>query len=161
MDAHSYNVTVRRDVVDSEVLFVATVKEFPHVVVYSESAAEAYEEAVGVVRDLVEAAEEEGRVAPTPSSVSSEYTGRVTLRMPPSLHRKLAAAAEDGDVSLNLLIVTTLAEAMGAMAAQVNTQGITAEAQPVETNASVTSYSLDPGAVPTPQTQPFKLYAVN
>ncbi len=42
-----------------------------------------------------------------------EYSGRTLLRMPRSLHRDLADKARLEKVSLNQLIVTTLARAVG------------------------------------------------
>lgn len=43
-----------------------------------------------------------------------EYSGRIHLRMPRSLHRDLAHRAEQENVSLNQLIVTALARSVGA-----------------------------------------------
>ena len=43
-----------------------------------------------------------------------EYSGRVHLRMPRSLHRDLARRAEQEGVSLNQVIVTALARSVGA-----------------------------------------------
>lgn len=43
-----------------------------------------------------------------------EYSGKVNLRMPKSLHRDLARRAEREGVSLNQVIVTSLARSVGA-----------------------------------------------
>ena len=43
-----------------------------------------------------------------------EYSGKVNVRMPKSLHRDLAHRAEQEGVSLNQLIVTALARSVGA-----------------------------------------------
>lgn len=42
-----------------------------------------------------------------------QYSGKVNLRMPKSLHRDLVHDAEQEGVSLNQLIVATLARSMG------------------------------------------------
>lgn len=43
-----------------------------------------------------------------------EYSGKVNLRMPKSLHRDLAHRAQQEGVSLNQMIVTALARSVGA-----------------------------------------------
>lgn len=43
-----------------------------------------------------------------------EYSGKVNLRMPKSLHRDLARRAQEEGVSLNQMIVTALARSVGA-----------------------------------------------
>ncbi len=42
-----------------------------------------------------------------------EYSGKVNLRMPKSLHRDLVHRAQEEGVSLNQLIVTSLARSVG------------------------------------------------
>jgi antitoxin HicB len=51
-----------------------------------------------------------GRDVPTPSAPSGEWR----IQAPKSLHRRLAARAKREGVSLNLLTVSLLAEALGA-----------------------------------------------
>ena len=50
---------------------------------------------------------------PVPASGVEDYSGRVTLRVPRTLHRSLALMAEDEGVSLNQLMVTALADFRG------------------------------------------------
>ncbi|MDM7325204.1 MAG: toxin-antitoxin system HicB family antitoxin [Thermus sp.] len=57
----------------------------------------------------LEAAYEYGDEIPLPST-EREYSGRVLLRMPKSLHRRLAEEAEREGVSLNQYMVSLLAE---------------------------------------------------
>jgi predicted RNase H-like HicB family nuclease len=113
MDAHSYSIAVNRETEDGTQSFVATVREFPHVAVFADTPGEAYDEAVLVIQDLLDRATEEGRSAPQPLLPDPDYTGRVTLRLPIALHRRLATVAELESVSLNLLIVSYLAECAG------------------------------------------------
>ena len=51
---------------------------------------------------------------PVPEPVDEEPSGRVSLRMPSSLHARLARSASRQGVSLNLLLNTILAESQGA-----------------------------------------------
>lgn len=53
------------------------------------------------------------RVPEPGASSATEYSGRISLRMVPSLHEHLARIADRRDVSLNLLINTVLASYAG------------------------------------------------
>lgn len=110
--ASEYGITVRQEMVDGERLFVATVQELEHVLFLAETATEAYAGAQDIVEGLMEAAEEENRDFPKPKGsvvVDDDFSGRVTLRMPRSLHRMLAREADQESVSLNQLMLTKLA----------------------------------------------------
>lgn len=96
---------------DGEV-FAATVPELPGCV--AEGATR--EEALGNLQDALEswlsAALESGIEIPVPRGESEpeEYSGRFSVRVPRSLHRRLAMRAEAEGCSLNQLVSTALAE---------------------------------------------------
>lgn len=73
------------------------------------------EEAAGAVRtvmaDWIAAALADGRPVPTPKSAAT-HSGRLLVRMPPSLHAELARLADRERVSLNTLIVGVLGGAV-------------------------------------------------
>ena len=76
-----------------------------------ESADEAIAE-LDVARELwIETRLEDGLYVPEPAP--EEPSGRVTLRIPSSLHAKLIRVANRQGVSLNLLLTTVLAEYVG------------------------------------------------
>ena len=106
---YAYNITVRECVFDGESLFEARVKELPDVREYAESAREAYDLAIDSIETAAGMFAEAGRLFPLPASPQDQFSGRVTLRLPKSLHRALASAAEDEGVSLNQHLVTALA----------------------------------------------------
>lgn len=108
IDAHAYNITVRRGEYEGEMLFEARVKELPDLVEYGESFDEAYELAVDAVETTARALAEAGRDMPPPAIPADDYSGRVTLRVPKSLHRALAEAAEAEGSSLNQHLVKVL-----------------------------------------------------
>jgi hypothetical protein len=57
---------------------------------------------------------ERGATIPEPRSApATEYSGRVLLRMPPSLHRQVADLAEQDHTSLNATLVSLLSQALG------------------------------------------------
>ena len=74
------------------------------------------EEAVAMVQEAmalwIELALEDGALIPVPR-LTEEYSGKFVVRMPKSLHRDLAEAAQREGVSLNQLVVTELARAVG------------------------------------------------
>ena len=106
---YAYNITVRECAFDGESLFEARVKELPDVREYAESAREAYDLAIDTIETAAGMFAEAGRLFPLPASPQDQFSGRVTLRLPKSLHRALASAAEDEGVSLNQHLVTALA----------------------------------------------------
>ncbi len=116
-DAERYAVTTRKVVVDGEELWRATVRELPDLAEFAESREEAIELALDAIESLKASAAEDGRLFPEPAEDEEDYSGRVTLRLPKSLHREIALKAQDEDVSLNSYIVTNLALALSERAA--------------------------------------------
>jgi antitoxin HicB len=58
---------------------------------------------------------EQGLPIPEPNKES--YSGRFNVRLPKSLHRKLAKQAEEEEVSLNQFVTSLLAEGVGRKSA--------------------------------------------
>jgi predicted HicB family RNase H-like nuclease len=108
MNAHSYNITVRQVEEDGERLFEARIREFPDVLEFGDTAAEAYELAIDTIETTAEAFKEMDRKMPAPATFEDDYSGRVTLRVPKRLHRALAQHAEDESISLNQYLVSVL-----------------------------------------------------
>jgi predicted RNase H-like HicB family nuclease len=90
---------------------------------------ESAEEAVAqldVARELwIETRLEDGLGVPEPAP--EEPSGRVSLRMPSSLHAKLIRIAERQGVSLNLLLNSILAEYVGGASSQITLTDIVRE----------------------------------
>ncbi len=66
-------------------------------------------------RQWMRVALKRGLEIPPSDSVDDEFSGRLTLRLPKSLHRELAVMSTDEGVSLNQLILTILANGMGGV----------------------------------------------
>lgn len=82
-----------------------------------ETADEAIEQ-LDVARELwIETRLEDG--LPVPEPVQEEPSGRISLRMPSSLHAKLIRIADRQGVSLNLVLNSILAEYVGGIGAQI------------------------------------------
>ncbi|MGQ9533547.1 MAG: type II toxin-antitoxin system HicB family antitoxin [Desulfotomaculales bacterium] len=91
--------------------FVAEVAELPGCLTQGETLEELWAMVQDAKRAWIEAAIEEG--IPVPEPVSEEYSGRLVLRMPRSLHRALAERARSEGVSLNQFITYSLARVIG------------------------------------------------
>ncbi len=114
-DPHAYSITVRRTIVDDELLFVATVAELPSVSAIADSHSDAYEYVVDAIATLHKSASQMGHRFPDPMTPTSvEHSGRVTLRMPPWLHVQLELEAQRDNMSLNQTIITLLASKVTA-----------------------------------------------
>lgn len=117
-DPSDYTITVRRFYEDGTHAFKATVRELPHVQGLGSTYAEAYEMALEAIEGLQEMAAEDGAPFPKPALESStEWSGRVTLRLPKSLHRQATEVAEDEGVSFNQFLVTVITDAVARKSA--------------------------------------------
>ena len=97
---------------DSDGAFFAQILEFPGCFATGSTAAEALAALEDVAASWVEAALELGQTIPEPVGIS-DFSGRLLLRLPKSLHRKAALVAEMEGVSLNQFIVAALAQSIG------------------------------------------------
>lgn len=104
IDLEKYTFVIRRTDEDKEEPFVARVVEFPYLSAYGKTPDEAYEIAV----DTIRAFEEEKLSLPNPLPNINEFSGRISLRIPKSLHRKLSTYAEVEGVSINQYLVNLL-----------------------------------------------------
>lgn len=82
--------------------------EFPDLAEYADSHEEAYLLAIDSIEVTAEVFAEKGKVMPMPLSLADDYSGRVTLRLPKTLHRSLAQVSEHEGVSLNQHLVNIL-----------------------------------------------------
>lgn len=118
-DPHDYTITVKRVREDNTDVFRATVRELPHVQAYGDTYAEAYEIAIDAIEGLQELAAEDGAPFPEPNKEENiEWSGRVTLRLPKSLHRRASVVADEEGVSFNQFLVSIIAEAVGEKSAE-------------------------------------------
>ncbi len=94
--------------------YVALIPEFPYLSALSKKPDQAVREALMVAEAFLEDMAETGDEPPEPQVLSS-FSGQTRVRMPRTLHQRLAGRARMEDVSLNTLIVSLLAEGIGAM----------------------------------------------
>lgn len=92
------------------------VKELPGCMSQGDTTEEAIEMIHDAMRDWISVALEDGIPIPEPRS-DEEYSGKFVVRVPRSLHRQLAEAAEREGVSLNQFINVALGIAVGRASA--------------------------------------------
>ena len=102
----NYPILIDKIYDEGELLFTASIKELPGLIVYGESLEEVYDEIELAKADWIEANLEWGREIKEPLENSrEEYSGKVTLRLPKSLHRDVKERSEIEGVSLNQTLV--------------------------------------------------------
>jgi antitoxin HicB len=108
-----YTIELVRDPGDP---WFVRVKELPGCMSHGDTP----EEAVAMIREAMElwleGALEHGDLIPEPEPLD-DYSGKFVVRIPRSLHRKLAEQADRDEVSLNAFVTAALAEAVGYRAA--------------------------------------------
>ncbi|MGD0352076.1 MAG: type II toxin-antitoxin system HicB family antitoxin [Dehalococcoidia bacterium] len=93
------------------VYWVARVAELPHCLIHADTPIEAVTEIQEVKRDWIKSNLERGLRIPEP--VSRNHSGRISLRIPSSLHRMLFNHATIQDISLNQFMTMALAQSVG------------------------------------------------
>jgi predicted RNase H-like HicB family nuclease len=94
----------------------AEILEFPGCMALGDDPAEAFSELEAAAEDWLEAAVEMGAPIPPPLE-ETDFSGKLVLRLPKSLHRRAAVAADHDGVSLNQFIATCIAEHVGQKSA--------------------------------------------
>jgi predicted HicB family RNase H-like nuclease len=99
---------------DEDGEYVATCPAFgPGVSALAPTAEEALRELHTVLGMVLESYHEQGDSLPPPDAVPATYSGKFVVRVPKTLHQKLAEQADAEGVSLNALVTSALAEAVG------------------------------------------------
>jgi antitoxin HicB len=107
-----YQISVTYQEGDESRPWLASVEELTGCEARGATAAEAVAQIPAALAEWVAGAHASGREIPEPNDVH-QYSGKLLVRMPKSLHRKLARAAERDQVSLNAYMNGVLAAAAG------------------------------------------------
>lgn len=109
-DPESYTITIRKEENDGEILYVGRVAEFPNISTFEETFEAARALVLDSIQTLKKIADETMEEFPLPyPAPSDEFSGRVTLRLPKSLHAKISRMAAQEDISVNQYLVTAVA----------------------------------------------------
>ena len=95
--------------------FRAEIIEFPGCIAVGDTAVQALTSLESVAESWLEATIAKGLRVPEPIE-SVEYSGKLVVRLPKTLHKKAAHAAAREGVSLNQFIVSCVAEQVGSRA---------------------------------------------
>lgn len=114
LDIFDYTVEIQKISDDEGGGYIATIPELGCIADGS-TTDEAIDELREIAQDLVTLAKKDGRKIPEPKNKKEEatYSGRLTLRIPKMLHRKVAKQAEIEDCSINQLITTYISIGIG------------------------------------------------
>lgn len=96
---------------------MAWVLELNGLMMTGDTPAEALEDLESVKRDWIETHLELGNKMPLPLE-SRKYSGQISLRIPPSLHKVLVDRAEVEGISLNQYMTSALAQSVGRSAGE-------------------------------------------
>jgi hypothetical protein len=107
-DPSAYGIVVRRRTIDGEEVCEARVRELPDLAEYADTPDEAYVLAIDAIATTAEILADHGKTMPPPLEPVDDWSGRVTLRLPKSLHRLVSETADDEGCSLNQHIVNVL-----------------------------------------------------
>lgn len=111
---NEYAIVIREEIHEGETYVVGRALEFPNICVFASDVESAREQVIDLIETIQDMCIEDGENMPLPMSLQQEnFSGRVTLRMPASLHARTARQAEQENVSLNQYIVTALAHYAG------------------------------------------------
>lgn len=96
--------------------FIAEVPDLPGCSAWGRTEAEAAREAQSAIAAWVKAAKAAGKAVPEPQAVQplEAYSGKFLVRVPRSLHAKLARKAAQEGVSLNQLLTVMLSGQVGS-----------------------------------------------
>lgn len=113
-DPEAYTITIRKEEVDGDTLYVGRVAEFPNISAFEDTFETARTLVVDAIQTLKKIADETHLEFPFPyPAPADEFSGRVTLRLPKSLHAKVSRIAAQEDVSVNQYLVTAISTYVG------------------------------------------------
>ena len=107
-----YTVTVEPQDDGNGIYYVARVVELPTLIGTGETREEALKDLEEAKKDWIKTYLELGNKMPVPL-VSRKYSGKIIIRMPPTLHEILTKLAEDEGISFNQYMVSSLARCAG------------------------------------------------
>ena len=113
-DPESYTISIRKEDEDGEILYVGRVAEFPNISAFEDTFEAARALVLDAIQTLKKIADEKQVDFPQPyPAPTDEFSGRVTLRLPRSLHAKVSRIAAQEDVSVNQYLVTAISGYIG------------------------------------------------
>jgi antitoxin HicB len=113
IEAYLHQPYARIILSESDGTFRGEIMEFPGCIAAGDSAAKTLASLEDVAKGWLLAALERGQNIPQPVENNNDFSGRLVLRLPKSLHKKATWMAKREGVSLNQFIVSSLAQSVG------------------------------------------------
>jgi antitoxin HicB len=110
MAAFPYRILVEWS--DEDECFIARVPAVETLATHGDTPEEATREAMVATKLMLEALAAHGRPIPA-SDTAADFAGKVALRIPRSMHARVARIAGAEDVSINQLLVSLISEGLG------------------------------------------------
>ena len=108
---YSYTIETEKD--NDEEYYVIKVNELPGCMTHGETIDRAFKNIKDAMSGWISVCLESGNKVPTPEN----FSGKFSVRIPPSLHKELVIKANKEGVSLNQLVTTAFAKLIGYRAA--------------------------------------------
>lgn len=111
-DPQEYTIIIKKIVLDGETLFEATVTELPDVAEYGDHFEKVYKLAIDTIQTAMEKFAQNGQPfpPPLPRLEEDEYNGYIFLQLPNSLHREIAAVAQQEQMGVNEYVLFVLSQ---------------------------------------------------
>jgi len=106
--------TYRIDWSEDDDCFLGRCLEFPSLIAHADTREQTLKEIQLVVVESVKWMIEDGEELPVPLSIRT-YSGKLSLRIPPETHKRLAIESAEEKVSLNQLLTSLLESRQGAV----------------------------------------------
>ena len=103
--------------------YIAVCPEFPGLSAFGESPEEAIEEAKVALELFIDTYKEENKPLPEPN-VTKEHSGQIRIRLPKSLHQRLAMQAEEEGTSINTLMIQYISEGLSSTNTQISYENL-------------------------------------
>lgn len=114
ISANEYRIILQYGCFDGDQCYEARVEEFPDLVEYADGVDEVYALMADAIETTIAVLKEKGKSIPSPNkNTDQEYSGRVTLRMPKLMHKKLSYAAKKENISLNQFLLSLVSYGFG------------------------------------------------
>jgi antitoxin HicB len=138
---------------DEDEGFIAIAPDIPGCSAFGETEVTALAELDNAIEAWIDAARAAGNAIPTPSrpALRKEYSGKLLVRMPQSLHHELANAAKREEVSLNHFIVFVLSRyfstANSVVSQSIGDTGVSNVVMDVTNVSNIHWFESDPTSV--------------
>lgn len=126
---HPFGYRIVTEWSNEDQAFIARVPALAGCTAHGETPEEAAKEAREAAAAILDSIEAHGETPP-PEDASVDYSGQLRLRLPKSLHERIALLATAEELSINSLLVSMISEAVGLRQAETRRRVVGVSKQP-------------------------------